>query len=146
MTENSSTLCLDASTILKVILQPSDDPVQSLWASWHAENCRMVAPTLLYYEITNALYQQEKYALRTAEFVSGALDFVFSLPIQLIGDEALHQRARELAVQYKLPATYDAHYLALAERLNIELWTADARLYNAVQAQGVEWVKLVQKT
>lgn len=145
MTKNSSTLCLDASVILQVLLQSKEDAVQSLWAFWHAENYKMVAPTLLYYEITNALYQQEKYALRPPEFVSDALDFVFSLPIQLIGDAALHQRARELAVKYKLPATYDAHYLALAERLNIELWTADARLYNAVQAQGGEWVKLTQK-
>jgi len=39
-----------------------------------------------------------------------------------------------LAEAHGLPATYDAHYLALAERLEAELWTADRRLYAAVQA------------
>lgn len=143
MIKNSSTVCLDASVIIRLMLIPDDGAIQELWNSWHTQGYRLVAPTLLYHEITNALYQQEKNELLSAEFIGDALDFALSLPIQLVGDVALHQRARELAVQYKLPATYDAHYLALAERLNVELWTADARLFNTVQSYGVEWVKLV---
>ena len=143
MIKSSSTVCLDASIILRVVLMPNDNPVQELWSSWNEQSYRMVAPTLLHYEVTNALYQQEKNTLLSAEFINNALDFVLSLPIQLIGDTALHQRAHELTVKYNLPATYDAHYLALAERLNVELWTADARLYNTVQLYGVKWVKLV---
>ncbi len=51
-------------------------------------------------------------------------------------------RAIELAEQYSLPATYDAHYLALAERNQCEYWTADTRLWNAI-AGKLNWVYLL---
>jgi predicted nucleic acid-binding protein len=37
----------------------------------------------------------------------------------------------ELTAELKQDAVYDAHYLALAEALNCELWTADERFYRA---------------
>ena len=110
-----------------------------------SEDYHLVAPTLLYYEVANGLYQQEKSGRLSSELVRNALEFALTLPIQLVGDVTLHQRAHALATQYNLPAAYDAHYLALAERLNIDLWTTDAKLHNAVQSVGVEWVKLVEK-
>jgi predicted nucleic acid-binding protein len=48
----------------------------------------------------------------------------------------------ELASQFNLAATYDAHYLALAERENCEFWTADERLYNSVRDR-FSWVRLM---
>ena len=39
-------------------------------------------------------------------------------------------------------AAYDSFYLALAEGLDCELWTADERLHNAA---GVAWVKLLEE-
>jgi len=44
-----------------------------------------------------------------------------------------HHRALEIASRLKLPATYDAHYLALVERLGVELVTADRRLFAAAR-------------
>lgn len=46
----------------------------------------------------------------------------------------------ELAHQFNLPATYDPHYLALAEREGCEYWTADARLWNTVKGK-LAWVR-----
>ena len=40
-----------------------------------------------------------------------------------------------MACESGLPAIYDAHYLALAHRLNAEFWTADRRLFQAVQGR-----------
>ena len=51
-------------------------------------------------------------------------------------------RILELASQFKLPARYDAHYLALAEREQCEFWTADERLYNSVKDQ-LSWVRFM---
>ncbi|HAG99010.1 MAG TPA: PIN domain nuclease, partial [Ktedonobacter sp.] len=50
--------------------------------------------------------------------------------------------AIEFAHRFHLPATYDAHYLALAQREQCEFWTADARLWNTVKNE-LNWVRLL---
>ena len=141
MTNNSSTVCVDASIVLRHILRPDDEPVKKLWLSWISQQYRLISPTLLHYEVTNGLYQQQKYGLLSPETIRDSLELALSLPINLVGEVGLHQRAREIATQYKLPATYDAHYLALAEGMGIELWTADARLVNTLKPYKLNWVK-----
>ncbi len=66
-----------------------------------------------------------------------------NLGLRFSGDAELHRQALKIAQRYNLPATYDAHYLALAERLGIEFWTADRRLFNAVRS-SLSWVNLVR--
>ncbi|MBK7316739.1 type II toxin-antitoxin system VapC family toxin [Candidatus Villigracilis affinis] len=61
------------------------------------------------------------------------------LPITLVNEANLHMKAREIARCN--PATYDAHYLALAEWMEIDLWTADMRLVNSLKPFKVKWVK-----
>ncbi len=139
---NSSIICVDANILIRLTLKPNEGALQQMWDSWMAQEYTLIAPTLLYYEITNGLYRLQKSGLLSPAFVRDALDFAFALPIRLIGDVALHQRALELAATYRLPAAYDAHYLALAERLGVELWTSDVRLVSALQPFGVDWVKL----
>jgi predicted nucleic acid-binding protein len=51
--------------------------------------------------------------------------------------------ALDLAARFSLPASDDACYLALAERLGGEFWTADRRLVQAVQME-LGWVRLVE--
>ena len=46
-----------------------------------------------------------------------------------------------VAARYGLPAAYDAHYLALAEWMDIELWTADMKLINTLKPYKLGWVK-----
>ncbi len=64
------------------------------------------------------------------------LDASFLLRLLLNGKTAA--RAETLS----LPAAYDAHYLALAERMGAELWTAATRLLRAVRDR-LSWVRLV---
>jgi predicted nucleic acid-binding protein len=140
--KNSSTVCVDASTVIRLLIGPDNEAVKQLWDSWTDQGIHMVAPTLLHYEVTNGLYRQMRAGLLIPESVREALDIALALPVELVGDPDLHRRAGELAATYRLPAAYNAHYLALAERLGVELWTADARLVNALQPFGVDWVRL----
>jgi len=48
-----------------------------------------------------------------------------------------------IARKYGLKASYDAYYLALAEQLGAEFWTADRRLSRAVQSH-LDWVHLIE--
>lgn len=138
---NLSTICIDANVVIQRVVS---NAAESLWEAWAQSSVRLVAPTLLYYEVTNGLYRYQKAGIFPPETVEKTLKAAIALPIDLISDPNLHHQAKDIAAQYNLPAAYDAHYLALAERLGVELWTIDAQLFNAVQSFGVEWVKLVE--
>lgn len=47
----------------------------------------------------------------------------------------IHERAWVLATQLNRPTDYDAHYLALVEHVGCAFWTADQRLFHAVNSQ-----------
>jgi predicted nucleic acid-binding protein len=141
---NSSIVCVDASLVVRRVTSQSD-PFHAQWERWEQENTRLVAPSLLYYEVTNGLYRYEKSGILPLEAVNKALSAALALPIQLIGDAELHRQAKFLAKKYTLPASYHAHYLALAERLGINLYTVDAHLFTTLQPFHLDWIKLAQK-
>lgn len=63
------------------------------------------------------------------------------LPIEMFDDPDLHPRALEFAMHFNLPATYDAHYLALADQRGCEFWTNDRRLHAAV-TPDLPWIHI----
>ncbi len=140
---NSSWLCVDADLVIRLVADPADESVRSLWEQWDAGGRQLAAPTLLYYEVTNALHRYQELGLMSASSVRLALRAALALPLHLHGEAALHERALDLAQRFALPSAYDAHYLALAELLDGEFWTADARLARAVRAD-LACVRLVE--
>jgi predicted nucleic acid-binding protein len=140
---NSSWLCVDANLVIRLVADPADESIRLLWERWGSEGRQLAAPTLLYYEVTNALYRYQKLGFMGAASVQLAFKAAQALPLQLYGEAELHWRALDLANRLSLPAAYDAHYLALAELLEGEFWTADGRLARTVQA-SLPWVYLVE--
>jgi len=138
---NGKMLCVDAGMVVRRVLFPQDTTVQSLWESWENEGCQVIAPHLIFYEVTNALYRYQRQGWLSRGTVAIALEAALALPIELDGDANLHRRARVLAAQFNLSAAYDAHYLALAERLGVDFWTADQRLTNALHSYKLTWVR-----
>ena len=138
----NSLLCIDANLVIRLVADPTDDAVREHWERWDAEGRQLAAPTLLHYEVTNALYRYQKLDILSASAVDLALRAALSLPIELHGGAELHRRALELAERLSLPAAYDAHYLALADWLGGEFWTADGALVRSVQS-ALPWVRHV---
>ncbi len=66
-----------------------------------------------------------------------------ALPIQLVEDPELHLHAAQIARDCGLAAAYDSHYLALAERYDVELWTTDQRFHNQIKQHGIDRVRLM---
>lgn len=139
---SNSWICVDAGLVIRLVADPADVSVHRLWEQWSIENQRIAAPTLLLNEVTNALYQYQRHGLLTRASTQLAQQAALALPIDLYGSPGLHRRALELAQRLLLPATYEAHYLAVAEELDAELWTADRRLAQAVSA-SLPWVRQV---
>jgi len=116
--------------------------IRATLEKWDAEDRTLVAPALLYYEITNALHRYVRRGQLSALEAADSLDVALNLHIDLHREDDLHHHAMRIAGAFGLPACYDAHYLALAERLGAEFWTADERLCNAVKS-SLPWVHAV---
>ncbi len=148
---HNSMLCVDASLVVRLVAEPKDEKVWQTWEHWHVNERQIAAPNLLYYEVSNALYRYQRAGMMSSTAVRLALRAALALPIHLYGDGGkrhplnLHQRALALAEKFSLPAAYDAHYLALADWLGAEFWTADQKLGRAVQ-EGLPWVHVINVT
>jgi predicted nucleic acid-binding protein len=140
----TETVCVDASFIVRFLTDVTPDSIyQQKWDEWVTQEYTIVAPTLMVYEICNAFHRAVIAQQITPNEGEELLERAVNLGVRFYGDAQLHQQAFRMAQSYSLPATYDAHYLALAERLSIELWTADKRLFNAVKS-SLSWVKLLR--
>ena len=137
-------ICVDANFIVKLVQANSEtSPFIVLWDEWQERNRQIIAPTLLGYEVTNVFHRMSIAGQISPEEAEPLLEDALSLGISLSGDKALHERALILARSLNLPAAYDAHYLALAEKFNALFYTSDKRLFNSVN-NTLSWIHLVR--
>lgn len=74
-----------------------------------------------------------------------ALKAALDLPVEVVSeDAALCVRAYGWAERLGHLAMYDSLYLALAEHLNADFYTADRRLFNRCMEIGAGFVKIVE--
>lgn len=132
----SRPLCLDASIVIQVIMYP-DAPIQEQWHAQIEQGAALIAPALLFYEVVNGLYQYKKHAQISDAMLLDTIATALALPIEIVESDEIHKQAAALASDLSLPATYDAHYLALAQRLGAEFWTADRRLAEKAREYGI---------
>ena len=131
----SGSVVVDASLALKWLVEEDDsDKAHAALQSWVAQDVTRIAPYLMPFEVANALHQR---VLRGELSVGDSTRMIARLlgsSLELHQTPNLHVRALQLASQLRQGAAYDAHYLALAETLGCELWTADRRFYEAAHS------------
>lgn len=102
---------------------------------------KLCAPTLWIYELTSTFSKCERFGEITHSEAKAGLKLALTLNVELIQPtQVIIQRAYEWTRALNRAAAYDCFYLALAESLDCEFWTADKRLVNAT---NVAWVKLI---
>lgn len=128
----SGVVVVDASLAVKwLVREVHSDNAYAMARSWAREEVYPMAPYLMPVEVANALYKRVKREEISLAEATSLLDGLLSTRIELREPAGVHVKAMELAAELKQDAVYDAHYLALAEALNCELWTADERFYRA---------------
>jgi predicted nucleic acid-binding protein len=141
---SSQIICIDPGPVIQLTTFPRNNAIKTLWDRWEREDRRILAPTLLFYDISNILSAYIRQGVLSARTVQSILKACRSLPIHLVEEPDLQVRALQLSERYNLPLGCDPHYLALAERLDKELWTYDRRLAVAVNQAGaaprVRWI------
>ena len=136
----TSWVCVDSGIVLKLVLnEPDSHQAEALWTTWLESDRRPAAPPLFPIELTAVLRKQVYRGALTEHQGRQALDQALAFDVALLSYADLHVRAWELATKLNRPTAYDAHYLALAEELGCEFWTAATRLHNAVK-DTLSWV------
>jgi predicted nucleic acid-binding protein len=137
-------LVLDASIAFKWHLADEEhtDLAQALLVTYLTGDVGLVAPTHIHYEVFNALMVASR--LRTPRLSQQAAieatEEFLELRIPTITDDDLLRAARSVAYEYGC-AFYDGLYLALAERLNLPLITADRKCYDLIASHPLAlWI------
>ncbi len=146
MNVTSSLVVVDASLLIKLwVPENLSEKAVRLQAAWADSGVERFAPSLIDYEIVSALNRKLLSGALSADQVDSALELAFEDSLQIIDTNDMHRDALRIARRLGLHSTYDAHYLAIADDLDCEFWTADERLYNAVRERFplIRWLGAV---
>ena len=137
---------VDANIAIQTVLDITDN-LERFWERIDLEQITPCAPRLWLSETTSAIRFLLSQKEITSEDAEQALRTIHGLRVEIINeDEELCLRALELAGQLGHSKAYDAIYLALAEKLVANFWTADERLANRCQKDlKLSWVYFTGK-
>lgn len=138
-----SEFVVDASLAVKWLIEEEDsDKATALVRLWDDEHIQPAAPHLMPFEVANVLHRRVVRGDLEIEAAAGLMQDLMSVGVDLYESSVLFGRALELANALGQGAVYDAHYLALAEIVDCEFWTADERFYRGASAvvQNVRWI------
>jgi len=140
-------ICVDASIVLKLFInEPLTEKVNILWERWALERVEKVVPSFFTVEIISALRRLGKRKLITPLIEERAIeifleDLLPSLEICELNPQLL-RKAWKIAKELDLMHIYDSVYIALAEEIECDFWTADYKLYN-ISREKFPFVKCI---
>ena len=125
-------IVVDASLAVKWLVEEEGSGTAAALAQfWRNEGTKLVAPPLMAIEVANALHRRVVRGELSVADAGRLLENLLTSGIELRENPALLRRTLELANQIRQGAVYDSYYLALAESLGCELWTADEKFFRA---------------
>ena len=134
---------VDASLAFKwLVSEEHSDRAQAISRTWANDGIQAVAPFLMPVEVANALHRRVARGELSVSNAARLLEYLLASGIDMRDVPDLHVKALQLASHLRQGAVYDAHYLALADILGCEYWTADERFYRvaAPSIQNVRWI------
>ena len=109
---------IDASALMPILInEPEKGCIVNI-----TKNCELLAPSMLPYEIGNALSRLKKRQILNEKQIAAAYNDFRKIPLRLL--EVDIENALKIACKYTIFA-YDAYYLEMAYRLNLPLLTLD---------------------
>ncbi|MGD8792291.1 MAG: type II toxin-antitoxin system VapC family toxin [Anaerolineae bacterium] len=138
-------IVVDANLVAALALPlPYAERAAEEMMAWKRGGVELCAPMLLEYELASILRKAVTANLMSTDDALQAMERILALNIRCIPPTGqLHERALAWAERLGQSKAYDAHYVALAEVLGAEMWTADGRLARNARQVGVDWVRLV---
>jgi predicted nucleic acid-binding protein len=139
----SSPIVVDASVAVKwVVSETLSDQATALLATALAQP--LFVPPHFYGEVANALHRRTMRTTPTAltpiEARAALNQFLSLSGIDVITPRDLYRRGFTLAQTLRVGAVYDSLYVAAAELIGGEFWTADQNFVDVVASQA-PWVR-----
>lgn len=121
---------VDASVVVKwFLVEPHSTEARQLRDDYAADVIAVEAPSLLPYEVLNALRFADVYSAQELRGLAKTLD-QFGIPLHDC-EGALSEATADITASTEL-TVYDASYVALAQRLGVPLCSADEALLGGV--------------
>jgi predicted nucleic acid-binding protein len=112
-----------------------------VWLQFSSSGIMFYAPHLWIYETTSVIRKFYAFGTITKTEAESALILLDQLQVRFVPDDlGLRKSALSWATRLRQKAAYDGFYLAAAEQLDAELWTADQALVNNARQLGASWV------
>ena len=140
--EEETLLILDASVAVKwFTMEPLRDKALIIRNKYVNGELDLEAPSLLYYEVANALRYNPRFGIEEVRSAVRALEDLAITIYDFKGE--LASRAAELAYRFGI-TVYDAAYVALAAIRNATLYTADKEVVVKVSSENVKHLSEVK--
>ena len=134
---------VDASLAVKWLVEEEDsEKAHALSSHWADSGVKVAAPYVMLAEVSNALHRKVVGGEIELESATGILEDLSAHEIEFHNPPNIHAGALRVADRLEQGAVYDSIYLALAERLDCELWTSDRRFYRAARgfSDRIRWL------
>ncbi len=132
ITGSSGFVVVDASVAVKWLIEEEySDVAKALVQLWADAGTRLTALHLMPYEVSNALHRKVGAGDIAPEVATQLMQILGTHDIEFYEASPLFSDALQLASRLNQRAIYDSHYLALAQALDCEFWTADERFYRS---------------
>ncbi len=138
-------LVIDANVVVALVVPtPYSEAAAEKLKDWIETEIELVAPVFWSYEAVSAIRRYAAHGQLEDEDAAMAISRMLMVgPFAIHPTEPLHLKALQWAKRLNQHTAYDAAYVALAEHLETEMWTADHRLVRNARSFGVEWVRAI---
>jgi predicted nucleic acid-binding protein len=136
---------VDANATLSLFLRlPYSERSERWMQERRAEEAILTVPTLWEYECLTGFRRAVSLDLISSQEAEWMVKRLYALEFQTITPTLeLHRAALHWAARINQSKAYDSQYLALAESLSAEFWTADKRLVRALEKLDINWIHAI---
>jgi len=136
----ASPIVIDASlAVFSMLNTPQSAQAARLMDHLVQQGSQPFAPGLWWYEVTSVIHRYRFAGILPDSTAYTVLELLTTrLGVQKV--DVPMRRAFDWATRLHQKAAYDGFYLAAAEQLGAELWTADQALANNARQVGAGWV------